>query len=292
MDLDNSWNYCRKCKIDDDKPRVHCVVCSASFHYKCVLPKVTVKATDEIVKSINFHFYCDSHRNLSVHKLLSTMDSLERKFKMCMKSMEEMSEELSTHKNNLNNFVYNKTASSVSQDSSHIVNENLASNTGSTTPTVLPEDEGAHSSSQQVRSRSSTPRFLTVPTTVPVSPTPLASPIYLSPLSPNAPITLTPATSNGELIAAIPQKTIFVTGLDVNTGTDVVKQYIQSRYDVSNVQGFHVHKMRVDASKGYSSFKIFLGRNELMFNNLLKRDFWPQGISAHEFFRRQPRINN
>lgn len=43
--------------------------------------------------------------------------------------------------------------------------------------------------------------------------------------------------------------------------------------DASNVAGFHIHKLRIDTNKEYSSFKICVGRNTELFETLLHDKF-------------------
>lgn len=91
------------------------------------------------------------------------------------------------------------------------------------------------------------------------------------------------------LTVAEPIKCVFVTGFGVDTTAVSLKAYIAERVDLKNVAGFHVHQLKIDSSRGYSSFKVFAGRNVELFQALMDSRFWPEEIIFHEHFRRNPR---
>lgn len=91
------------------------------------------------------------------------------------------------------------------------------------------------------------------------------------------------------LSVAEPTKTVFVTGFGLDTTADILKAYIAEHFDLSNVAAFHVHQLKVDSTRGYTSFKLFAGRNVELFKALIDPRFWPEGIISHEHFRRNPR---
>lgn len=52
-----------------------------------------------------------------------------------------------------------------------------------------------------------------------------------------------------------------------------VKNFISNRYDdITQIQGFHVHNLRIDPSKGYSFLKISLGDDENGFKKFFNED--------------------
>lgn len=109
--MEKSFDFCNKCRKDDNCALVHCAVCSFPFHVKCVAPKLTVKACDDLVANPSFHFYCEDHLNLCVHKLLNRISKLERKFKVCIEPLSDISSELEKHQADLKKLGYNKSAS-------------------------------------------------------------------------------------------------------------------------------------------------------------------------------------
>lgn len=99
-------------------------------------------------------------------------------------------------------------------------------------------------------------------------------------------------TSNGDNddIISAPRLVIFVSGLSADLTHEKLTKYISKRIDISTLSGFHVHKLKVDPTRGYSSFKICTGRNQDVFNKILDPKFWPEDVVVHKHFWRDPKI--
>lgn len=91
------------------------------------------------------------------------------------------------------------------------------------------------------------------------------------------------------LRVAVSKKAVFVSGLDPQTSVEEVIDHIKIEVDVSNIFGFHVHKLNIDPNRGYSSFKIFTGRSEEAYKKLMDSSFWPEGVYADYFRSRSKR---
>lgn len=94
--------------------------------------------------------------------------------------------------------------------------------------------------------------------------------------------------SHANLIGAGPLKVVFVTGLHVDTEIQDIKNFVSTKYEVSKIRGFHIHKLRIDPERGYSAFKIFVGRDSSCFTKLVNETVWPDGVVAKEGFRSPP----
>lgn len=95
------------------------------------------------------------------------------------------------------------------------------------------------------------------------------------------------AATTPSLVSAFSNKAVYVTGVKIDTSPESVKDYILKTLGTSptNSQIF-VHKLRIDVSRGYSAFKIFVSSNDF-FDRMLSRDFWPNNIVAYESFRKE-----
>lgn len=78
---------CKKCFKKNGSPLIHCAVCSYPFHVSCVAPKLSKNAGNELIANENFHFYCEEHKNLCVHKLLNRISLLETKIEACANNL-------------------------------------------------------------------------------------------------------------------------------------------------------------------------------------------------------------
>lgn len=94
-------------------------------------------------------------------------------------------------------------------------------------------------------------------------------------------------TPDDDLVAVAPDKAIFVSRLNTNTTAEAVKNYIGKRYNISSLSGFHVHKLRSDATSSFSSFKIFVGQNNHLYTTLMNEHFWPGNVNVREFVTRE-----
>lgn len=94
------------------------------------------------------------------------------------------------------------------------------------------------------------------------------------------------------LMAAPPVKKIVLTGLQLGTSAEDVKNHIQSECGKNTV--VHVTKMRLGERSEHSSFVILPGRNTSLFNTLICSDFWPENTTVSEFDEnfRMNRTNN
>jgi hypothetical protein len=294
--MEKSFEICNKCHKNDSCALIHCVVCAYPFHVKCIAPKLTVKACDDLVANSNFHFYCDDHSDLCVHKLLNRISKLERKFRPCIEPLTDISKELDTHQLHLKNSGYNTAAKPNTKDAAV-----------STSPSR--GRESLNLSSQPVEKRGSLSSNITIRRkknhiTSEVEHNGLPNQIHglssdtivdvetqceaINPISTASQSSATlgsKAVNNNILTTVNPSRNVFLSGLSPDTTEEQVNLYINTNYEA--LIPVNVKKMRLKEDADHSSFIILTGRNKTLFENLVKPSFWPSEAIVHQFVAKE-----
>lgn len=298
--MNKSFDFCNKCRKKDDAAIIHCAVCSYPFHSKCVAPKLTVKACDDLISINNFQFYCDDHQNLCVHKLLNKISLLERKFKMCSEPLRDINQALEKHQFDLADSGYNKspvqtpayTASSSSNGKSPQQNVRITRSQRNKTSTAVAPIPLLLSSTQNKRdkrsgkSESSTEHKNNSASASLSSDKPEKSPVrQKDPISSLTDMEETPfltaSIPANILVALPPSKNIFLSGLSPDMTEKNVNDYINVMCDFDIP--IKVRKMRLREGTDHSSFILYSGRNHDMFKMLIDPSFWPENSIVDEF---------
>lgn len=92
INLNRFGYFCHKCQTDKEDRMINCFACDANFHAKCI--GLNGNMADKISADTGFHYYCDSHKNISVKSLLkklSCFQNLNLKLKQLLEEFSEMS---------------------------------------------------------------------------------------------------------------------------------------------------------------------------------------------------------
>jgi hypothetical protein len=280
-----SFEFCNKCKKEDNCALIHCAVCSYPYHAKCVAPKLTVKACDELVANNNFQFYCDDHQSLCVHKLLNRINLLERKFRKCTEPLVDITNELDKHQADLTTSGYNK-VSVIPPTLTVTDNHAQASTTISTSVTLQPsqnENElNIHHNTSNVTLRRHTQKRINYDQTDQQS--------QLEDLSrqvhDNSPL---PAESDIQapvLRCIEPRRAIYLSGLEPDTSSNDILAYIE--YKVKAKLDINIRKMQFHTESRAAVFVIYVGNSLPNFKLLCNSSFWPDRVHCREydFFRK------
>lgn len=284
--MSRSGYYCNHCKKDHEDRMVICFACDETFHAKCL--GLNGNLADKITHERGIHFYCERHRSISVSDLLKKLSKLQefhRKFSLLVGEYDDV---LNADFSSINQSLRREhpvisLVEELPRKSTRIAAKNI--------PNYSPNTE----SNKKSTSRNMT---LSIPDT-PIAPeTPVAqAEVPAEPLlTSTSDILALQAHQHVDdqddiLVAAAPEKAVFVSRLQSDTTVEAVRNYIGKRYNVSNITGFHIHKLRSDPSSSFSSFKIFVGHCENLFLTLTNEQFWPGNVIAREFFRRRKRHN-
>ena len=322
LHADNSdGNLCSKCKSSDDDIMIHCFACNAFFHIHCIgLP---AEMAHKMGTDTGFHYYCESHRNLSISSLLlkmTKMQSLNMDLKQLMENYEsvinvnfdDLYANLETAKEN--NFVSTgddvsslellpspllqpqSSKKPIKKKTNSLLKSTLTPNRRNTTNVTVnrgtsgtrnkrtPGTSVKNATINDVNSASQlvqTP--LEIPSTVPVETEDVGPGIEAPQTSVSVPL----------LNCVAPSRSIFLSGLNVETSVDDITNYIN--YHASNELNIPIRKMQFKSVRPYSSFVLNIGRNEKLFTDLCNVKFWPCNaiVREYQFFQnRQPNVNN
>ena len=260
-----SFEYCNKCHIFDNYPLARCAVCCLPFHMKCILPNVPVTSFDEFERCPNFTFYCDEHMNFCVHKLLSKISLLERKFSEGMEPMIEIYQELENHKKDLSNSSYVKpsnkpnipiTSAAAAASAAGYVNS-LPRNRNKRTHSTPPSNDPAKR-----------PKEAEVMDT--------DDPVVI-----NAVVNTDNSIPPPSLLCMKPDKTIFLSRLHCDTSIDSIKDYI--KYHTKIDKEFSIRKMNFNTPRSHASFVINVGNDDDAFNVICNKQIWPEDAIVREY---------
>lgn len=296
--MNKSFDFCNKCRIDDNSALVHCAVCSYPFHVKCVAPKLTVKACDELVANPSFHFYCEDHRNLCVHKLLNRISMLERKFRSCIEPLSDISNELDKHQTELNNAGYIITEkpatkeAAVATSPSHeiksieVLSSQRDEKRGSFASNITLRNSNTKRTYSQVINQEAPMRQNELSDSNPKHSDGNATTEMSSPLSIDtaAPL-INRRTEPPNLVCVAPKKAVFLSGFDPTTTIEDILDYI--KFYVKPEPNLNIRKMKFNEQSRSAVFVIYVGYDENIFNILCDNSFWPRYANCREydFFR-------
>lgn len=282
--MEKTFDHCNKCRKDDDSALIHCAVCAYPYHVKCVAPKLSVKTCDDLIANNNFHFYCDAHQSLCVHKLLNRISLLERKLRVCLAPLNDISNELDKHRSDLEQSGYNKSAAPIHED--QIV---ATPSIEVADPLLHPEIDGTsmHTSfsnitlRRQPKKRPNDPSIdHESPKSKRRSPTPTRSPdIDQRQEHQNAPT----------LKCLKPQRAVFLSGFETDTTVEDIKVYIE--YYARTRLNINIRKMKFHVQSRSAVFVINVGTDDEAFELLCDPHFWPSHANCREydFFRSRKR---
>lgn len=312
--MEKSFNYCNKCGKEDNCAMIHCAVCSYPFHAKCVAPKLTVKACDELVIHPNFNFYCDEHLNYCVHKLLNRISSLEKKFRKCAGPLKEITDELDNHQVQLFESGYNKPIIAEKPTCSADLPVSIQPNHGRVEANTSPsssfsqvEPSAPFTISSNITLRRSNlkrgnnetikqispkrPRTGTILMDIEESPTGNSNNTNVMD-NQALQLQLPQQPANSENIPTLrcvkPQRAIFLSGLDPETTTEDIIVY--ANHKAREPLEISIRKMKFNVQARSAVFVIYVGTDENMFHKLCDSSFWPDRIHCREydFFRQRP----
>lgn len=289
--MEKSFDYCNKCRKEDDSALIHCAVCAHPYHVKCVAPKLTIKACDDLVANNSFHFYCADHQNLCVHKLLNRIALLERKLRVCLEPLSDIRNELDKHQADLVKSGYSKSEPAVTQISKVIA------------PTPIPPENEVsevlepvtHESSTNVTLRRSNRKrqndcgiIHTSPKRLRSSPSLVTSNVdHIPPFDQNE---RSPSENPPILKCITPQKAVFLSGFDPATSVDDIQVYIE--YYARTRLKINIRKMKFNVQSRSAVFVINVGTDLDAFKLLCDPNFWPSHANCREydFFRSRKRL--
>ena len=88
-----------------------------------------------------------------------------------------------------------------------------------------------------------------------------------------------------QLIVVAPRKTIFVSRLHPDTTVDNLRTYIKTKIPNLPDNGIKIFKFNKSQPRDISSFKIITPAK--LFNLIVNRTFWPDGLLVKEFVFRE-----
>lgn len=96
--------------------------------------------------------------------------------------------------------------------------------------------------------------------------------------------------SSNELVVVAPRKSIFISRLHSNTTINNISNYLKSKVQNLGDNDCRIIKFNSSLPRDISSFKIIVPHD--MFDTLLNRSFWPDGVLVKEFvFREKTNAN-
>lgn len=308
MDKEN----CNICHKASRSPLVNCAVCKYPYHMKCVAPNSTIKDFDGLLSTPGFYFYCKNHHNLSVHKLLKRISSIEEKFKKCFS---EVNDELASFQESLQsceleNMPFEKISISNTNDSpltttkSHINGKakRKSSEEVSDDPPKRSKDASLVTEKQIlspslpiviVSSQQTTTNVIAEPT----SPTYQQTSLPSTSSNTHSIGVASQANSNLELsnqlennLFALPKRRrVFLSHLPVETSEKAIENHLRKiNIPVDQVS---IEKFKFKTPRRYSSFVINV-ENDGTFQHLLNPSNWPVGTIVHEYNTRSDFQNN
>lgn len=289
--MEKTFDVCNKCHVHNNSALVHCAVCSYPFHVKCVAPKLTVKACDDLISNPCFNFYCEEHQNLCVHKLLNRISSLERKFRMCVEPLTDISNELDKHQDQLVKSGYNKSSNEeVTNVEVNTVPTPVQCETLNVSP-MQQQSESNISACSNITFRRSNKRRQNTNSSQQESPKRQENIRLLSEAvattSQNF-TSLSPVQDVPTLRCVQPKRAIFLSGLEPDTSTEDVLSYIGHK--TKTRLNINIRKMKFNTQSRSAVFVIYVGTDENIFNLLCDPSFWPDRLNCREydFFRQRP----
>jgi hypothetical protein len=288
--MEKSFDFCNKCRKIDNGALIHCAVCSYPYHVKCIAPKLTVKACDDLIANNNFHFYCDDHSELCVHKLLNRISKLERKFRTCVEPLNDISNELDKHQQHLNNSGYNIGVKPNTKDAAVSTSPTREMKMAEVTvPNSVVEKRGSLNSNVTIRHRQNKNNKTPVIHNIDHNQDAIILPdsdvsdqlVTVSVEIPRIEEHREPPT----LVCVSPRKAVFLSGFDPNTSTEDIMKYIE--FYIHPGLNINVRKMKFHEKSRSAVFVIYVGTDEAMFNRLCDNNFWPRHANCreYEFFR-------
>lgn len=280
--MGKTFDYCNKCGMEDNAALIHCAVCSHPYHVRCVAPKLTVKSCDELIANENFHFYCDEHKNLCVHKLLNRISLLERKFRICLDPLSDISNELEKHQSDLIDSGYNKSEEPVQTNNIDILPV--------TTDSAAPETVMHQSFSNITLRRPSRKRQSESGATNHDSPKRRRDSQTLNLSSGSTLRDQERSPTRAPTLKCIkPQRAVFLSGFEQDTTIDDIQSYID--YYGRPQLKVSIRKMKFHVQSRSAVFVLNVGTDEILFNLLCNPDFWPSHANCREydFFRSRRR---
>lgn len=294
--MNKSFDYCNKCGKADDAAVIHCAVCSYPYHAKCVAPKLTIKACDDLISNNNFQFYCDDHQNLCVHKLLNRISLLERKFRICLEPLTEINCVLDKHQSDLAEAGYNKSTVVEQGDlvpatiTSAVQNRETQNVTLRRPNKKRMNNRTITQNSPNPHSTSSMPLESPINSGVDCQQTQHAISFSQQHHSQNA-TEFDRQQEPPTLVCVAPKRGIFLSGFEPNTTTEDIQTYIE--YYAKDSLNINIRKMKFHDQSRSAVFVIYVGRDENAFNILCDSSFWPQQANCREydFFRQRLQSN-
>lgn len=314
MTNEHTMDCCNICRISNRSPLVTCSVCKLPFHMKCVAPKMTIKDFDTFLATPGFFFYCEKHCDLSVHKLLKRLATIEEKFKRCFSEINEELKDFhgALHAGNLNceatidNAISSKALLPTVASASKMKN----SGKNSCVAEKCPKESTLSLSVEPIQPDLSSPNISTTPYQSPmfdstptsfepndilinqvnIAPSQITRPTFAEMASVNSSAGLTchsdansAITTDGvpSLHFISPNKNVFLSGVHPSTTEVNIKSYID--FNTHKNTNLTIRKMKFNDVRPYASFVINVGRDPELFNIINNRSFWPQNAIVREF---------
>lgn len=281
--MNKSFDYCNKCGKADDAAIIHCAVCSYTYHTKCVAPKLTIKACDDLISSNNFQFYCDEHQNLCVHKLLNRISLLERKFRVCLEPLSDINNALEKHQADLAESLYNKSPIPVRSLVSPMAppKRSLRSNR-KPLKEVIPEVPTKKSKVSKNMNKEA------VASIIPI----VEEEIINGPfINPSCSTTSTSNDLEAELVAIAPEKKVFLSNLPSKATVKAIENHLLRKIPMFTISCIEVEKLVIKNDRNYSSFVINAKENLELFNTIVDEKLWPPYSIVHEFKNKSRKQN-
>lgn len=279
-----------------------CYACDLSIHARCA--NVSDSIVSELGEEKGLHFYCDSHRSISVSKLLKTISRLQSfhvELKMLTDQYKEVLEMTSVSELRKIDAVKKPSTASPNPDSlrlhrskrqydssyDHKKNnkrtKNMNDSKSKVSPTSVPSHMEVGESSISV---------------VPSSPIDVSnanqrsfSSVVKQPVLQNRDVEVIEDKVGFSFSAVPPVKKIFVSRLPPDITTEVIKEHILTRLNKADVF-LNIIKLPMKEGASYSSMILNVGHNHEVFDKIVSSSFWPPYTIVHEDVPREQRSKN
>lgn len=303
--------FCHKCKRDNEDRMINCFACDANFHAKCI--GLNGNMADKINADSGFHYYCESHKNISVKTVLyklSCFQKLNQQLKTLLDEFtslsnynaDELLKNLETRQSsnddvfsNFTSFEKRPTRSDSNNNHNKKELKRKTNNESGIPPKIAKEQQSSNLTPVNHQNINGAP----TPSSSELSMNNVIDETFISSVTMNVALqnssteNHTPLpTQNGKLrIAQKPPKlkSIYVSRLDINTDENEVKTYLSNVAGPDIVKDLKIFKLNSSRNKYFSSFKIIC--HEAVFE-MITRFFIDDGAIAREFVYNTVNISN
>lgn len=88
-----------------------------------------------------------------------------------------------------------------------------------------------------------------------------------------------------ELQTLDPPKVVFLSNFAKSSTEEKIQSYVAKRI-TDGLSSIFIEKMKLPDNREYASFKITVRGNDVLYNSLLRKDFWPRNAFVKPFLRR------